>query len=132
MTKIWWEPYRAGIGNPMLSEVGTPPALERYFQAPTLARSRVLFVRVAGFTFTFHSPEQLRACLDFYARKLHPTSRSAERADAVRSGEVCGRFEVERWYERLPLYLREEPKRLRVVAALEAAVRRAVAEGFEA
>ena len=42
---------------------------------------------------------QLRECLSFYARKLHSTSRSSVRGYAVRSGEVCWRWEVERWHD---------------------------------
>jgi hypothetical protein len=36
--------------------------------------------------------------------------------------------ETQRWYDRLPMYLREEPKRVRVVAALEEALARAAAD----
>jgi hypothetical protein len=81
-------------------------------------------VRVCGFTFEFHSTDEIRACATFYGSKVRPSSRSAEAARAVRMGEVTWRWEVERWYERLPLYLREEPKRARVHAALEEALRR--------
>src|SRR5262245_44471401 len=124
MAKIWWEPY-TGQSNPMLNEAGETPGHQRYWRAKTLEHPRVLFVRVAGFTVVFHPVEQLQACLEFYRQKLHPSSRSAERADAVSSGEILWRLHVQRWYERLPLYLREEPKRQRVVAALEAAMREA-------
>ena len=130
MAKIWWEPY-TGQANPMLHELGEPPGPARHWRAPTLEHPRVLFVRVARFTFAFHSREQLAACLDFYRRKLQPSSRSAERAEAVASGTVQWRLHVERWYERLPLHLREEPKRVQVVAALEEAMRQAAAAGFE-
>ena len=130
MAKIWWEPYR-GQPNPIGWEVGGPPPSEGRTHAPTLESRRVLFVRVAQFTFVFHTLAQLQACLEFYQRKLQPSSRSAARAQAVASGEVAWRLEVERWYERLPLYLREESKRVQVVAALEDALDQAVAEGFE-
>lgn len=127
MARIWSEPYdSARHGNPMGCEVGEPEGLARHQHAPTLERHDVIFVRVAGFTFVFHSLRQLRACLDFYARRHHPSGRSAARADVVASGEVLWRLHVERWYERLPLYLREEPRRRKVVSALEAAVHRAM------
>lgn len=54
----------------------------------------------------------------------HPSGRQADAASAVAAGEVASRHEVQRWHERLPLYLREEPKRLKVVAALSEALRR--------
>ena len=91
----------------------------------------MLYVRVVQFTFVFHTIAQLRACVEFYQRKLHPSSRSTGHAQAVATGQVAWRLEVERWYERLPLYLREEPKRVQVVSALEEALRQAVATAFE-
>ena len=121
MVRIWTEPYDpAKHGTPMGSEVGSPPGIERYWRAPTLEPHHAIFVRVASFTFLFHDIEQIRACLAFYSRKHHPSGRSGAITEAIRSGEVGGRYETERWYERLPLYLSEEPKRTRVVAALEA------------
>jgi hypothetical protein len=84
----------------------------------------VVLVRVCGFTFIFHTVNEIRACLAFYARKLHPSTRSGVAEGMVARDEVAWRHEVERWYERLPLYLREEPNRLEVVAALEEGVRR--------
>jgi len=40
------------------------------------------------------------------------------------SRDLCGydHGECERWFERLPLFLREEPKRRRVVKALQEAL----------
>ena len=85
-----------------------------------LQRRRVVFVRVAGFTFRFDTFDQLRLCLNFYRRRLHPSRRSRAVAAALAAGQ--SRWCLERWYERLPLYLREEPKRRKVVAALEKAM----------
>ena len=115
MAKIWWEPHHG----------------ERYRRAPTLEAQKTLCVRVASFTFRFETREQLRECLEFYRQKHHSSSQSSERAAAVRNGEVAWRHEVQRWYERLPLYLREEPKRLKVVAALEEALGQSAVPGFE-
>ena len=123
MSRISWEKYdQLRHRNPMGSEVGHPAELDRHWRATTLMPHHVLMVRVAGFAFEFHSMTQLRECLSFYDRKLHSTSRSSVRGYAVRSGEVCWRREVERWHERLPLYLREEPKRQEVLSALRSAV----------
>jgi hypothetical protein len=130
MARIWTEPYDPQRHQaPMAREVpvrgGGPHPAARLSRTPTLERHRVILVRVASFTFVFHTPEELRACLAFYARKLHPSGRSAAAANAVASGNVAWRRHVQRWHERLPLYLREEPKRLKVVAALSEALRRA-------
>jgi len=64
--------------------------------------------------FEFHSIPQIEACIAFYAQKIHPGSR--EDIGAADHWE-CGR-----WYERLPLYLREESKRTKVIKALEKAL----------
>jgi hypothetical protein len=74
----------------------------------------VLFVRVAGFTFEFHSVEQIRVCLALYAKKLHPSIRLP-----IDGGD---HWESQRWFKRLPLSLQEEPKRKKVAAALEEAL----------
>ena len=73
----------------------------------------VYFVRVCSFTFEFHSVAQIDDCLDYYARKLRPSSR-------LNIG-AADHWEVQRWFERLPMYLAEEPKRQRVVRALTSA-----------
>ncbi len=133
MAKIWTEPYDPQRHQaPMLGEVpvrgGVPHPVHRLTR--TLERHRVMLVRVASFTFVFHTQEELRACLAFYARKLHASGRSAAAARAVAVDDVAWRREVQRWHERLPLYLREEPKRVKVVAALSEALRRAEADSY--
>ena len=96
-----------------------PEQPSRYWRAPTLEPHQVAFVRVAGFTFEFHSVAQIHACLRDYATRHQPSSRLP-----VESGDYGGdQSETQRWFERLPLFLREEPKRLQVVAALEEALR---------
>ena len=119
MPKIWSEPYEwTKHRNPMGWQFAQPAGIARHDRAPTLEPHDVLLVRVAGFTFEFHSLEQLQACRAFYVEKHQPTGRLP-----VETGSCGGdHTEVQRWFERLPLYLREEPKRQRVVAALDAAV----------
>jgi hypothetical protein len=80
---------------------------------PLLSRS-AYFVRVCGFTFEFVSIDQLSACLRFYEQRIHPSSRQPTFVPEK------GHWEL--WTERLPMYLREEPKRVRVVKALSAAL----------
>ena len=122
MSKIWSEPYdSARHRNRMNWGWGAPEPEQRarHLHAPTLEPHHVVFVRMAGFTFEFHSVEQVTACRAYYAQKHHPTSRLP-----VQSGHQGGdRHETQRWFERLPLYLREEPKREQVVAALDEALR---------
>ena len=85
----------------------------------------VILVRVASFTFRFGSVEQLRECIKYYEQKTHPSSRIAARTLAADLGEdwrELRSWDVERWFERLPMYLLEEPKRQKVVKALHEAL----------
>jgi len=123
MPRIWSEPYSSKRhAAPMPAHLGGGAARARHHRSSTLFPHRVVLVNVCSFTFVFHSAEEIRACLDYYSRKVHPSSRSAAAAWAVARGEVTWRWEVERWYERLPLYLRKETKRSRVIIALQRAL----------
>lgn len=82
----------------------------------TLAPREVWFVRVCSFTFEFQTIEELEAHLAFYRQKIHPTSRLPE-------PHFGDHWEAQRWFERLPMYLLEGPRRKKVVAALEKALR---------
>jgi hypothetical protein len=101
----------------MGSEAGSPPGIARHQKHRALDPHRVYFVQVEGFTFEFHSIDQARACLDFYRRKIPPSSRVSP-ADIGSADH----WEVQRWFERLPGELRRASKRTRVVAALEQAL----------
>ena len=57
--------------------------------------------------------------LNYYEQKIVPSSREPEICVGLRGGDHS---EAERWFERLPLFLREEPKRLKVVKALREAL----------
>ena len=39
-----------------------------------LAPPEVWYVRVCSFTFTFHTSAQLEACIEYYSRKIQPSS----------------------------------------------------------
>jgi hypothetical protein len=95
--------------------------LKRLDGSASLIPRLVIIVRVASFTFRFGTLEQLRECLKYYQKKTRPSSRIAARTFAADIGqdwrELRG-WEVERWFERLPMYLLEEPKRQKVIKAL--------------
>lgn len=83
----------------------------------------VFFVRVCSFTFEFHTLNQIAECLAYYSQKTHPSSR-------VGIGSA-DHWEAQRWFERLPMYLMEEPKRQKVVKALATALEQFEAEEFQ-
>lgn len=70
-------------------------------------------VRVSGFTFQFVSLTQVRDCLDHFSKKIHSSGR-------LEKPPLSHWYYP--WHERLPMWLFEEPKRLKVVAALSKAL----------
>jgi len=89
--------------------------------AGNLIRRNAIVVRVASFAFRFETVEQLRECIQYYEKKTHPSSRISARTLARELGKDWRNlrgWDVERWFERLPMYLREEPKRQKVLKAL--------------
>jgi hypothetical protein len=108
MAKIWKEEHDPSRhSNKMDAPVKYGPQMGGLSQW-------VYFVRVCSFTFEFHSREQIETCLEYYSKKIHPSSRiDIAAADS---------WEVQRWFERLPMYLLEEPKRQQVAEALASAL----------
>jgi len=78
-----------------------------------LIERRVYFVEAAGFTFQFASLGQLPEALGYFEQRVHPSSRQP--------GVVLEHY-WQRWFERLPQWLFEEPRRVRVVSALSRAL----------
>jgi hypothetical protein len=121
MARIWKERFDSAKHGGLpdsLPDVVEP--LMRHSTAPTLIPHDVVFVSVCSFTFRFDTKEQLHRVLHYYERKIVPTSRQPESVWGLRGGD---HDEAERWFERLPLFLREEPKRLKVVKALRDALK---------
>src|SRR3954463_8210369 len=103
MARVWTEPYDpARHRNRMPGVAGVS---KEHVRSPTLVTAHVFFVRVCSFTFEFHSVEQIEACLAYYSQKHHPSSR----VDVSKLCPGFEHFEAQRWFEQLPLYLREEP-----------------------
>jgi hypothetical protein len=85
----------------------------------------VVVVEVVSFTFRFATVAQLRECIAYYETRTHPSSRIPAKKLADDLGEDWREqrgWEVERWFERLPMYLLEEPKRQKVLKALNKAL----------
>ena len=79
-------------------------------------------VEVCSFTFRFRSLEQVEEYLAYYRQKIHPSSADDGKDASLDHWERQSRF------DELPLYLREEPKRLKVIKALERALQQWRAE----
>jgi hypothetical protein len=109
MPKIWKEQFDPARHQNRMDSTGVTLHPIANF-VPTW----VYFVRVCSFTFEFHSIAQINDCLEYYSHKLRPSSRLE-----IGSSD---HWEVQRWFERLPMYLAEEPKRKRVVRALTSAL----------
>lgn len=117
MARWWSEPLDAERHRDFMSTYhagGVPiePPRDR------LIERRVFFVEAAGFTFQFASLEQIRAALGYFEQRVHSGSR--------RPGVELEHY-WQRWFERLPQWLSEEPRRARVVSALSRAL-----QAFEA
>jgi hypothetical protein len=90
-----------------------------------LTPRHLIVVSVASFTFKFQTVEQLRECIRYYEKKIHPSSRIPARRSAAYLGKDWRKlrgWDVERWFERLPMYLLEEPRRQKVLKALSKAL----------
>jgi len=90
-----------------------------------LDRRNLIVVRVASFAFRFESIGQMRMYMKYYEQKTRPSSRIAAKTLAADLGEDWRQlrgWDVERWFERLPMYLLEEPKRQKVLKALSKAL----------
>ena len=74
----------------------------------------IYFVRVCSFTFSFDSVEQIQEYLDYYSQKVHPSS--------AMSNVPASGWEFQTRFDELPLYLREESKRQKVIKALSKAI----------
>jgi hypothetical protein len=106
--------------------------IERQDGKASLLPRHVIVVRVASFAFRFENVERLRECIKYYEKKTRPSSRIAAKTLAADLGEDWRElrgWHVERWFERLPMYLLEEPKRHKVLKALSRAL--ALAESGE-
>jgi hypothetical protein len=93
----------------------------------TLLQSYDVNVKVGTFTFRFRSIEQVRETLAFFQQKTRPSSRIA----AVELERELGEdwrtqrgWEIERWFECLPMNLLREKTRQKVMKALTETLQR--------
>jgi hypothetical protein len=122
MAQIWSETFDPQRHSNKMWDCFRLPAVptEQYQRAPTLQRYPVYFVRVCGFTFEFHSIEQIDACLKFFSQKVRPSSM-IHFSKSDRQMHWL-HWVTQRWFERLPMQLLEERRRVRIVPALKQAL----------
>jgi hypothetical protein len=127
--KNWWDYWsRNRLGlllNRKLEMARISKESNKWYGKSNLLPHSVIVVQVASFTFRFRNVKQLRECITYYEKKTHPSSRIAAKALAADLGQdwrSLRGWDVERWFERLPMYLLEEPKRQKVVKALTKAL----------
>lgn len=120
MSRIWKEPYTLEAAR----QLGI-----RELEAQTIVRWDnqnllwaltgpepiwIYYVCVCGFTFAFFSIEMIQDYLNYYSQKTLPSR--------IRNTPHCNHDLRQSVFMRLPLYLREEPKRLKVIKALKRAL----------
>jgi hypothetical protein len=71
-------------------------------------------VDVASFTFRFQSLQQLCEYLDYFSKRTHPSSRRP----IPENPDSWDHYDNQTPFEKLPMYLFEEPKRQKVIKAL--------------
>jgi hypothetical protein len=114
MARHWCEIYDWTKHRNRMPGAGPPP--DESPDHNILPRS-VFFVAVASFTFEFHSLDQIRATIEYFSQKVRPSSRIPKFYS-----HGIDHWETQRWYERIPMRLLKEPRRLQVVKALTAAL----------
>jgi len=116
MSKHWKEPYTvdraeaAGIHD----HEGTLVVGEKNSQW-------IYYVTVCRFTFTFFSIEMIRDYIDYYSRKILPTSRF-HNSSPFSNGPAASVGDGQSRFERLPGKFRKESKRIKVKEALKKAL----------
>ena len=117
--------------------------MSRHYKSATnenaLVSDWTYYVEVCGFTFYFRSLEDVEEYLNYYRQKIHSSSADgADRPSPFYTKDKQGNpfpiyslgdhWERQSRFDELPLYLREESKRLKVVKALERALKQWRAE----
>jgi hypothetical protein len=130
MARFWKESYslnralELGISDfENVPVVGVPN--NEWMRNPELFRAWpqwIYYVEVCSFTFAFFSLEMIREYLDFYSRKVLPSSRFYGASPFSRGPAASVGGDGQTRFERLPLRLRKEPRRQKVVKALEQAL----------
>lgn len=111
MARFWKEPY----SDDKARSLGIHDFEESLVTGPKDAKW-IYYVEVCQFTFAFFSLNMIEEYRDFFSQKILPAKSAFTRGAGAGVGDGQTRF------ERLPLRLRKEPKRQKVLKALELAL----------
>jgi hypothetical protein len=111
MPRYWKEQY-AGL------RYGDWPPETLPSHAQGLVIQELICVNVCSFTFKFYGIDEIREYIAFYEKKTHQSSI----LPIPPGSDSFFHWHSQRWYERLPLYLQEESKRIKVLKALRKAL----------
>ena len=112
MSRIWKESFDPAKHRDYMATYHTGGLISDTAR-DNLVERWVYFVRVASFTFQFHSPEQIEEARAYFAKTVHPARREP--------GHELEHY-WQRWFERLPRGIQGGTKRPRVLKALEEAI----------
>jgi hypothetical protein len=127
MSRFWHENHLPN--NAPVKDVNSPIG--------RVLAQKIYFVEVCSFTFRFNTIEQMKETLIYFEQKTHPSSRLPNEEWINREARQnpknyrqnienfmrCERGEIQRWFERLPMWLYEEPKRQKIVKVLRQAIK---------
>jgi hypothetical protein len=119
MATFWSETFDPRKHHDAMWPIAGVPKGDRWRTA-SLQTHVVYFVRVCSFSFEFHSIQQIEKCLGFFAQKIRPSSRRNVRnfdPDPTLIHSLA-----QRWFDRLPMYLLEERRRIPIAKALRQAL----------
>jgi hypothetical protein len=111
MPRYWKEPHTG-------ARYGDSPPETLPAPARGLVIQDLICVSVCSFTFKFYSGNEIQEYIAFFEKKTHRSST----LPIPTGSDSFFRWHSQRWYERLPMYLQEESKRVKVLKALRKAL----------
>jgi hypothetical protein len=115
MSRIWKERFDVAKHRDFMTGYQDAGGLLIDSIRDNLLTKWVYFVRVASFTFQFHTIAQIAEAHAYFSKTVHPARRE--------SGHELEHY-WQRWFERLPPGLNGGTKRVTILKALEAALDR--------
>jgi len=77
----------------------------------------VYYVEVCGFTFEFLTIQDIIEVMNWFSQKIHKSTRLPDSKWLRAEHDVA-----QRWYEKLPAYIKKGSKRSRIIKALDEAI----------